>query len=141
VLLSALLFAGESSYRLGDLTRAEADLREALKRAKESPADHPLELATARVELARTLTDLGHTDEACPMAEAGLAERKAVLPPGHWRIGVAETVLGRCLTWAGKPALAQPHLRAGRRLLDAGRAAGDLYRQDAMPASRKEPAR
>jgi eukaryotic-like serine/threonine-protein kinase len=141
VLLSALLFAGESSYRLGDLTRAEADLREALKRAKESPADHPLELATARVELARTLTDLGHTDEACPMAEAGLAERKAVLPPGHWRIGVAETVLGRCLTRAGKPALAQPHLRAGRRLLDAGRAAGDLYRQDAMPASRKEPAR
>ncbi len=132
--LHALLADGESRYRLGALTEAERSLRQGLAIAQASPADYPVELATARIRLARVLIALDRPAEACAMARAGLEARQRMLPPGHWQIGEALTVMGRCLLRTGQAAPGDGALAQARRILRASRLPGDLYRRDAEEA-------
>jgi eukaryotic-like serine/threonine-protein kinase len=132
--LHALLADGESRYRLGALTEAERSLREGLAIAQAAPTDYPVELATAEVRLARVLTALDRPAEACALARAGLEARQRMLPPGHWQIGEALTVMGRCLQRAGQAAQGDSALVQARSILRASRLSGDLYRRDAEQA-------
>jgi len=131
-LIGPLTNAGASAYRHGDLERAEALLREALADARQVPDDYPVEYATVETDLARLLTDLDRTDEACALADSGHARFVRTLGDANWRSGMAETVLGRCLARVRRRAEGERHLREGLERLEAGRLPGDLYRRDAI---------
>ncbi|HXI21581.1 MAG TPA: hypothetical protein VNH46_10870, partial [Gemmatimonadales bacterium] len=60
--------------------------------------------------------------------------RSGIFPEGHWQIGVAMTVLGRCLVLEGKREEGTRLLRKARDLLRATRLPGDIYRLDAEQA-------
>ena len=48
--------------------------------------------------LGMSLLDEGRAREAEPALRESLALRRAALPPGHWLLASAESVLGACLT-------------------------------------------
>jgi serine/threonine protein kinase/tetratricopeptide (TPR) repeat protein len=130
-LISPLQAAGQAAYRVGDRARAETLLREALGIAERAPADHPLQYAAVRLDLARVLTEKGDLDTACTLADSARAVFERLLGPDHWRVAEAGSVLGRCLSRAGHQAEAEQGLREAYERLQAARLPGGLFRRDA----------
>jgi len=130
-LIFPLTNAAHSAYRRGDFGQAEKLLREALAIARRVPDDYPLEYASVQTDLARLLTDMGHSDEACALADSGRTGFVRTVGPGNWRSAMAETVLGWCLARAGDRLEGERDVREGLKRLEAARLPGDLYRRDA----------
>lgn len=99
--------------RRGDLSAAEADLREALRvLAVALPPDH-LQQAPALSLLGLLLCEHGRAREGEPLLRRALDLRVAQLPAGHWFIHNLESAIAVCHAALGRQAAAVAAARAG----------------------------
>ncbi len=129
-LITPLNNLASATQRLGDAAGAEPLYREAMAIAKTARPERT-SYAILQTNLARVLTDLGRYEESCATADSARADLAQRLSEDHWRVAVARTVLGHCLTRWGKFADAERNLLDGHTVLLAKRRKGDLYRRDA----------
>jgi hypothetical protein len=78
-------------------------------------------VAGAMQILGMSLMDLGRAGEAEPFLRESLELRRRALPPGHWLIASAESMLGSCLTAQRRFREAEPFLLHGFGGLKAAR--------------------
>ena len=76
------------------------------------PDNHP-GVAGSLIVLGKNLVQQEKFDEAEPLLRECLAIRQKALPPDHWRIYSAMSILGECLTGLGQWAEAEPLLLDG----------------------------
>jgi serine/threonine-protein kinase len=80
-------------------------------------------------------------EEARSLLEEGLALRQRSLPPAHWLVGEAMSLLGACLSMQGRFEEAERLLVAGHRAVAAVRAEDDRITRDALERIREHRAR
>jgi len=85
----------------GHLDEAEALCGQALEMTRRLLGEQP-RTAAQMLTLGSVMIDQGRADDAEPLLRRALAMDRATLPPGHWRIADAESVLGACLTELGR---------------------------------------
>ena len=112
---------GETLTSLGRHAEAETYLREAVELHQRENDEAILATSRALCALAAALIEQGGWTEAESMGRQALAALESVLPSGHWRVGVAQSILGDALARLTRYREAEPLLRAGHDAIVAGR--------------------
>ena len=114
----------------GELGEAEAMYREALDMRRELLGpDHP-DVAVTETGLAHLLIDAGRHEEALTLAEHARATLGAEYPDGHWRVSVADGVVGAAMCGLERFDEAEALLLASYDALAADKGVG-IYLEDA----------
>lgn len=115
----------------GDADGALAAYRESLRvRRAVQGANHP-NTAITQMNLAEHLSSMGHHEQSCEqMSTVGQVLRDS-LKAGHWRIAMADSVWGACLTWRGNYEEAQTLLTASLDVIRAARGDHSDYARNA----------
>ncbi len=106
-----LLTLGVIQHDLGRRLSAEASLRASLDALLVAPGVHDVDITRAQLALASVLLDKAELREARAQAESARAMLETIFDPGHWRLALADLVLGGCLVLEGD-------FEAGRATLD-----------------------
>jgi tetratricopeptide (TPR) repeat protein len=97
----AMMAVAQWHYEAGQMPDAEAFLREALQMRKELlGAEHP-DVVMTRVALGNVLADSDRLNEACTLVAGAPEELAGALGDDHWRVAVAYSLDGACLTSDG----------------------------------------
>jgi tetratricopeptide (TPR) repeat protein len=101
----------------GRLEEAEAFYLRSLREFEEGRA--PAETVILYNNLTGVLEMRGKADEMEAILQESLEFSEANWPPGHWRIGAAESGFGQRLVAVGRPEEGEPHLRRGLEIYEA----------------------
>ena len=97
----------------GEREAADATYRESLDvRRQVQGRDHP-NAAITQMNLAENLAQMGRIEDSCREMTEVLPVLNTALKPGHWRVAMANSLWGGCLTARGQYADAEPMLTQG----------------------------
>jgi tetratricopeptide (TPR) repeat protein len=114
----------------GDLTDAESMFREALAMRRKLLGDKHPAVAISLTGLANVLVEEKRYDDALAAAIEARAACAAAYPEGHWRIVVADGVVGAAYTGLKQYEKAEPLLVSSFTSLQSEKGAA-IYREDA----------
>lgn len=117
--------------RQGRPAEAAPLARQAVALAGRVLGEHHPETAYYRLDLAQLDLLAGETGKAETVVRQALEDLRRGLPPGHWNVAMAESMLGDCLRAQGRLAEAAPLLSRSASALAAARGERSSFARDA----------
>jgi serine/threonine protein kinase/tetratricopeptide (TPR) repeat protein len=117
VMADVLMTLGRTYISLGQLDKAETDLRAALEASLKANGElHPT-TATTMGWLGLALATLNKTTEGEPISRKAVELQRKLHPQGHEDLGVALYALGMNVVYRNEPKAAQPPLKEASELI------------------------